>query len=85
MATDATNVAVGAILEQNFGQGLSLVAFGSCKINNAETHYSAYEHELLGIVWALRQWRHYFQEPHQWWFILITLLCGTWKIRIQLI
>ena len=28
--------------------------------------YSAYEHELLGIVWALGQWRHYIeQSPHK--------------------
>ena len=58
---DASLVSVGAILEQDFGQGLQLVAFESRKLNPAETHYSTYERELLGIVWAIGKWRHYFE------------------------
>ena len=49
----ASDAAVGAILEQDFGNGLQPVAFAICKLNNAEMRYSAYERELLGIVWAL--------------------------------
>ena len=64
VTTDASDVAVGAILEQDFGNGLQLVAFASQKLNGAEIRYSAYERELLGIVWALSQWRHYFQSGH---------------------
>ena len=60
----ASNVAVGAILEQDFAHGLQPIAFASRKLNNAESRYSAYERELLGIIWALGQWRHYFQSPH---------------------
>ena len=56
--------AVGAILEQDFGKGLQPVAFASRKLNGAEIRYSAYERELLGIVWALGQWKHYFQNDH---------------------
>ena len=43
VTTDASLVSVGAILEQNFGQGLQPVAFESRKLNPAETRYSAYE------------------------------------------
>ena len=64
VTTDASNVAMGAILEQNFGYGLQPVAFASRKLNKAEIRYSAYERELFGIVWALGQWRHYFQNSH---------------------
>ena len=61
VTTDASLVSVGAILEQDFGQGLQPVAYESRKLNPAETRYSAYERELLGIVWAIGKWRHYLE------------------------
>ena len=64
VTTDASDVALGAVLEQNFGHGLQPVAYASRKLNKAEINYSAYERELLGIVWALGQWRHYFSSHH---------------------
>ena len=64
VTTDASDAAVGAILEQDFGNGLQPVAFASRKLNGAEMRYSAYERELLGIVWALAQWKHYCRGPH---------------------
>ena len=64
VTTAASDVPVGAILDQDFGHGLQTVAFASRKLNNAESRYSAYERELLGIIWALGQWRHYFQSTH---------------------
>ena len=64
VTTDASLVSVGAILEQNFGQGMQPVAYESRKLNPAETRYSAYERELLGIVWAIGKWRHYLEGRH---------------------
>ena len=64
VTTDASDVAIGAILEQDFGSSLQPVAFASRKLNSTKTRYSAYERELLGIVWAIGQWKHYFQGPH---------------------
>ena len=61
VTTDASLVLVGAILEQDFGQGLQPVAFESRKLKLAEIRYSAYERELLGIVWTIVKWRHYFE------------------------
>ena len=64
VTTDASDVAIGAILQQDVGMGLQPIAFASRKLQQAEVRYSAYERELLGIVWALGQWKHYFQGPH---------------------
>ena len=64
ITTDASNAAVGVILEQDKGKGLRPVAFASRKMNHAESRYSAYERELLGIVCAIAQWKYYFQGPH---------------------
>ena len=64
VTTNASDVGVGTILEQDFGNGLQLVAFASQKLNDAEMQYSAYERELLGIVWVLAQWKHYYRGPH---------------------
>ena len=64
VTTDASDAVVGAILEQDFGNGLQLVAFASRKLNDAEMQYSAYKWELVSIVWALAQWKHYCQGPH---------------------
>ena len=62
ITTDASLVSVGAILEEDFGQGLQPVAFESRKLNPTETRYSAYEWELLGIVWSIGKWWHYFED-----------------------
>ena len=61
VTTDASLVAVGGILQQDQGQGLQPVAYASKKLNSAEVRYSAYERELLGIVWAIGQWRHFVE------------------------
>lgn len=60
LATDASVVTVHAIIEQELGQGLQLVAFESHKFTPAKMRYSAYERELLGIVWAIGKWCYYF-------------------------
>ena len=64
VTADASDIAIGAILEQDFVLGLQPVAFLSRKFNATEIRYSAYERKLLGIVWAIGQWKHYFQGPH---------------------
>ena len=50
VTTDASGVAIGAILEQDFGSGLQPIAFSSRKLNATKIRYSAYERELLRIV-----------------------------------
>ena len=64
VTTDASEVSVGAILQQDFGQGLQPICYDSRKLNPAECRYSAYERELLGIIWAVGKWRHYLAGAH---------------------
>ena len=64
VTTDASEVSVGAILQQDFGQGLQPICYDSRKLNPAECRYSAYEWELLGIIWAVGKWRHYLARNH---------------------
>ena len=64
VTTNASEVSVGAILQQDFGQGLQPIYYDSRKLNPAECQYSAYERELLGIIWAIDKWRHYLAGAH---------------------
>jgi hypothetical protein len=57
--TDASGFAVGAVLQQDQGQGLQPIAFLSKKMADAETRYPVHEQELLAIIQALTGWRHY--------------------------
>ena len=59
LTTDASGYAIGATLSQDHGNGLQPIAFMSKKMIDAETRYPTHEQELLAIVCALKQWRHY--------------------------
>jgi len=59
IATDASGFAVGATLSQDQGRGLQPIAFLSQKMNAAQRNYPVHEQELLAVVAALKQWRHY--------------------------
>ena len=41
ITTDASDVAIGVILEQDFGSGLQPIAYSSRKLNPTEIRYSA--------------------------------------------
>ena len=59
VTTDASGFATGAILQQDHGKGLQPISFMSHKMNAAERNYPVHEQELLAVVHALREWRHY--------------------------
>lgn len=60
LTTDASNVALGAVLSQD-GHPISYI---SRTLNDHETNYSAIEKELLAIVWATKTFRHYLLGRH---------------------
>jgi hypothetical protein len=58
--TDASGFAAGAILSQlEQDAQWRPIAYWSRQCTPAETNYSTHDQELLAIVEALRQWRHY--------------------------
>jgi hypothetical protein len=63
VSTDASDFAIGAVLQQDQGRGLQPIAFLSRKLNSAERNYPVHEKELLAIVFALKHshWRHHLQ------------------------
>lgn len=59
VSTDASGYAIGATLSQDQGKGLQPVAFLSKKMLPAECNYPVHEQELLAVICALKEWRHY--------------------------
>ena len=56
---DASDLAVGAILQQDDGRGPRPVAFVSKRLSTAEANYMVRDKELLAVTYALRQFRVY--------------------------
>jgi hypothetical protein len=63
---DASDYATGAVLSQLEENGLwQPIAFFSKSMLDAERNYDIYDKELLAIIKALKEWRHYVQGlPH---------------------
>jgi RNase H-like domain found in reverse transcriptase/Reverse transcriptase (RNA-dependent DNA polymerase)/Integrase zinc binding domain/Retroviral aspartyl protease/Chromo (CHRromatin Organisation MOdifier) domain len=59
VATDASGYAVGACLMQDQGNGLQPIVYMSKKMQKAELNYPIHHKEMLAIVVALKEWRHY--------------------------
>lgn len=95
LTTDASNVAIGAILSQGpIGKDLP-VAYASRTLNDSEQHYSTTEKELLAIVWATKYFRPYLfgrkfniitdHKPLQWLFSLKdpSSKLVRWRIKLE--
>ncbi|CAI5461758.1 unnamed protein product [Closterium sp. Yama58-4] len=59
VVTDASDFAVGAVLLQDFGNGLQPIAYESRKMQPPERNYPVHDKEMLAIVHAFRTWRCY--------------------------
>ena len=66
--SDASNTAVGKVLQQ-FVDGVCYpISYFSCKLSSAETKYSTFDSELLAIYLAIKHFRHFIEgrEFHAW-------------------
>lgn len=59
LTTDASNVALGAVLSQGQVGSDKPVAYASRTLSDTETRYSTIERELLAIIWATKHFRPY--------------------------
>jgi RNase H-like domain found in reverse transcriptase len=60
--SDASKVATGMVLTQlNSNGDRHPIAFLSKTFSETERKYEIYDRELLGIIRALKEWRHYIQ------------------------
>ncbi len=62
--TDASDIAVGAVVQQYVNGSWCPIAFFSKPLKDAETRYSTFDRELLAIYLAVKHF-HYFLEGRQ--------------------
>lgn len=58
LVTDASDTAIGAVLQQRIDREWEPLAFFSKKLSPAETKYSAFDRELLAIYLAIKHFQH---------------------------
>ena len=95
LTTDASNVAIGAILSQGPIGSDKPIAFASRTLNQSELNYSTIEKELLAIVWATKYFRPYLfgrkfkiltdHKPLQWMMNLKepNSRLTRWRLRLS--
>lgn len=61
LTTDASNLAVGAVLQQKNGKEWEPLAFFSKKLNPSQTRWSTFDRELLAIYLAVKHFRYFIE------------------------
>ena len=61
IVTDASDVAVGAVLQQLINCEWHPIAYFSKQLKPQETRYSAFDRELLAIYLAIKHFRHFIE------------------------
>ncbi|CAI5482830.1 unnamed protein product [Closterium sp. Yama58-4] len=56
VVTDASDFAIGAVLLQDFGNGLQPIAYESRKLQAAKRNYPIHDKEMLAIIHAFKPW-----------------------------
>ena len=62
LITDASDIAVGAVLQQQIDSVWSPLAYFSRKLTPAETRYSTSDRELLAVYLAIRHFQHFIER-----------------------
>ena len=77
---DASDFAVGGVLQQCMDNNWQPLSFFSKKLSPAETHYSAYDQDLLAVYAMIRHFRHnlegrnfFVNTDHKPLFYVMTL------------
>ena len=85
---DASNFAIGAILAQPGEKNMDFpISYASRQLNSAEQNYTTTEREGLGMIYAVKKFRHYllankfvFFTDHQALLYLVNKPCNTGRI-----
>jgi hypothetical protein len=94
LRTDACGHGIGAVLEQDFDDGMHPVGFISRTLQEAERKWHIREQEALAVVWAVVKFRHYLEgheflvetdhESLQWLMDQETPgRLASWVLRLQ--
>ena len=59
--TDASDIAVGAVLQQKIDQHWQPITYFSKKLQPADQKYSTFDHELLSIYLAIKHFHHFVE------------------------
>ena len=65
MEPNSSNYALGCILSEFHGKKLHPVTFHSQKLRPVEGNYDIYEKELLAILVAFMEWKHYLERTEK--------------------